>query len=909
MRRPLAVLALCLLIGSFGSPLTAQSFDWYARGPWREAVPRPDALLGIAIGSRHTMYHQQQQVLDRMIGAAPDRVRTEIIGSTVEGRIMRLVIISAPENLARLDAIRSDLAALADPRRTSPQAAAAIAQRTPAVAMLSHSIHGNEPAGFEASMMTAYQLLASEEPATREILRQVITILNPSMNPDGHERMAAWNNSVAVGSDEPAALEQTEPWSIQGRFNHYRFDMNRDLLAWSQPETRAVAGAVVRWHPQVFVDLHSTTDQYHFPPAALPINANLPASSAAWLERFGRGNGEAFDGFGWQYFVRDVFDLFYPGYWDSWTSLTGATGMTFETDGGPEIRIRKSDGTVMTFASGIAHHFVASMATLQTLAAGREERLHDYYVFRQSGMEETRSGAMRRVVFTAGADPARALQVARLLARQDIEVVRTSQPLTSPTAHGYLGGAGGRRTFPAGSYVVDVTQPQARLIRAILELQPTLDPGFAQRQIERFERNRRRGEAATREGYEFYDVTAWSLPLSYGLDAAWTEDAPPVTGERITAETPSAPGAVSGRARSAYLFPAGQESSTRLAIYLLREGFTVNVATEPLRADNLDYPVGTYVARIQRNPETIHARIGELATRTGALVTAIASAFPDRGQTGVGSGSIVALHAPRILLGAGDGVSQSSFGAAWYYLERELEIPVVPIDLAALGRVDLHDYNVLILPSGSAGRMFQALGAGGAERLKRWVQEGGAVIALGGAAQLLGRKELELTTVGVVGADEGQDQDKAKDKGVKIAGDTTLSPGNALAAPLVSLTASGGERPEEVAGIIVRATLDRTHWLTFGYQGDQLPVLVGGDLLTPSKRGDNPVAFVGDNLVLSGFVWPGNTERFLKGSAWAVVENVGRGKVVLFADDPLFRAFWRGPAGLLTNAILMGSGR
>ena len=161
----------------------------------------------------------------------------------------------------------------------------------------------------------------------------------------------------------------------------------------------------------------------------------------------------------------------------------------------------------------------------------------------------------------------------------------------------------------------------------------------------------------------------------------------------------------------------------------------------------------------------------------------------------------------------------------------------------------------------------------------------------------------------MVGADEGQDQDKAKDKGVKIAGDTTLSPGNALAAPLVSLTASGGERPEEVAGIIVRATLDRTHWLTFGYPGDQLPVLVGGDLLTPSKRGDNPVAFVGDNLVLSGFVWPGNTERFLKGSAWAVVENVGRGTVVLFAEDPLFRAFWRGPAGLFTNAILMGSGR
>jgi hypothetical protein len=206
-------------------------------------------------------------------------------------------------------------------------------------------------------MMTAYQLLASDEPATGEILRNVITILNPTMNPDGHERFAAWNNSVAVGADEPAAMEQSEPWSIMGRGNHYRFDMNRDVLAFSQLETRAVAAAVLRWHPQVFVDLHSTTSQYFFAPPALPINANLPGASVAWLERMGRGNAAAFDRYGWQYYVRDVFDLFYPGYWDSWPSLNGATGMTFETDGGPEIRLRKDDGTVTTFADGIAHHF------------------------------------------------------------------------------------------------------------------------------------------------------------------------------------------------------------------------------------------------------------------------------------------------------------------------------------------------------------------------------------------------------------------------------------------------------------------------------------------------------------------------------------------------------------------------
>ena len=327
----------------------------------------PEALLGYAIGSRHTMYGQQQQLLDALIAAAGDRVRTEVTGRTAEGKVMRVLIISSPANLARLDAIRADLARLADPRQLSRAQASELARTTPAVAILSHSIHGNEPAGFESAMMTSWTLLASESPAVKAILDNTITIINPSQNPDGHERFAAWSNSVAIGSEEPAALEAAEPWSIQGRYNHYRFDMNRDLVTMSQAETRATAALVRKWHPQVFVDLHSTTAQYFFPPAAAPINQNVPAASVRWLEAFGKGNAEAFDRFGWPYFVRDVFDLHYAGYWDSWPSLMGATGMTFESDGGPKLALRKEDGTITTFRDGIAHHFVASMATLGTL--------------------------------------------------------------------------------------------------------------------------------------------------------------------------------------------------------------------------------------------------------------------------------------------------------------------------------------------------------------------------------------------------------------------------------------------------------------------------------------------------------------------------------------------------------------
>jgi hypothetical protein len=883
--------------------LAAQEpFDWYGRGPYRASVPRPDSVLGHVLGTRHTMYHEQQQVLDRLIAAAPERVRTEVIGTTAEGKVMRVLIISAPENLARLDQLRADLVTLADPRKTTAAQAAEIARRNPAVALLSHSIHGNEPAGFEAVMQTAYQLLASDEPATLSILRNVVTILNPSQNPDGHERFAAWNNSVAVASDDPASLEQAEPWAIQGRFNHYRFDMNRDFVAQSQNETRALLGVMRRWYPQLVIDLHSTTDQYFFPPTARPMNLNLGGWQSKWEERFGKANGAAFDRHGWQYYNRDVFDFFYPGYVDMWPSLSGATGMTFETDGGPEIRLRKSDGSVTTFTDGIAHHFVASMSTLGVLAEGKEERLRDYHEFRATGLAEARTRAMKRVVFTPTGDPARAHRVAQVLTRAGIEVMRVSAPVSSVAAHDYLGGAAVRKTFPAGSYVVDLAQPEARLATAVLEPRAILDSGFVRRQLDRFERNRRRGEQSATEGYEFYDITAWAMPFTYGLDAAWTEDVTPVTGEPVTLEMMLPTGTVSGRARSAYLFPGGRETSARLALSLMREGFAVGVAEAEIGAEGRTWPVGTYLARVQRNPATLHDRIRPLAERARAEVTAVQSAFAETG-VGVGSESVRPLRSPKILLGAGDGVAQTTFGSLWYYIERELEYPVVPIDLANLGRVNLADYNVLILPDGSGSTMLRRMGD--ADRIKRWVQEGGAIIAIGGARDALASKELALTTVGQIGVREGADTAKKT-----TPADTTLSPSARPGPPVVSPTAPDSLRVEGVPGLIGRATLDRTHWLTWGYPREHLPVLVSGNsFFSPSRRGDNPVSFLGKDLVLSGFTWPGNTERLLTGAVWAAVENVGRGKVILFAEDPLFRAFWRGPAGLFNNALLMGAGR
>lgn len=898
--RPLAAV-VCLA----AAPLAAQEFDFYARGPYAEAVPRPETLLGHRVGQRHTMYHQQQAVLDRLIAAAPERVRTEVIGRTHEGKVMRLLIISAPENLARLDAIRADLARLGDPRVTTRAEAQRIAATTPAVVLLTHSVHGNEPAGFEAVMQTAYQLLASREPATLEMLKQTVVLLNPSQNPDGHERFAAWNNGIAVASDDPAAYEQNEPWEIQGRFNHYRFDMNRDMLAQSQPEAQALAGVMRRWTPQVVADLHSTTPQYFFPPVAQAINQNLGALPLKWFDIYGRGNGAAFDAYSWPYYVRDQFDFFYPGYIDMWPTLRGATGMTFETDGGPELRLRKDDGTVTTFEMGIAHHYVAALATIGTTAANREARLLDVWQYAADALAAAKLRTVKRYAFTAK-DPGRARWVARRLAEEGVEVTEISAPFTSLLARDYYGNPPAKRTFAPGTFVVDVAQPQAKLIAAILEPKAAFDTSFVGAETRKYERNRRRGENAVREGANFYDVTAWSLAYAQHLDAWQIEDAAPaaVTGTRVAAEAPAPTGGTTGRAQAAYVYAPGTEAATRLTLALLRRGVRVGVATAALTADGTAWPRGTLVIRVGRNEATVHDVVNAEAATHGVTVTAVRSSYPGDADIGPGSPSIEPVHAPKILLVGGDGVGQTGFGATWFHLAEQLHQPVTPIPARSLGRVDLQAYNVILIPDASPDRVAREMGDGTLKRLAEFVRGGGAVIAYGDAAKLLQRKDVGLSTLKPLGDDD--------DKGDAKGADTTLSAGNRPAPPLVSPEATAGKTPEYLPGIIARATVDRTHWLTYGLEQDELPVfLEGNTLYTPSKSGDNPVSFLAKEgtLVLSGFSWPGNTERLLRGTVYAAAEKSGSGWAITLNGDPLFRGYWRSTAPLVTNAILFGTGR
>lgn len=963
----LVLLLVALCAAAAPAQERAERFDFYTRGPYRAQVPHPQTLLRYDVGDFHTNYAMMERVVQAIAQAAPDRVRVFDIGLTNEYRMQHVVAVSAPENIARLDEIKANLKKLSDPRTLPPAEAQRLISQTPVALWMQYTIHGNESASFEAMMQVLYQLAASDEPATLDILKNSVALINVCANPDGHERFVTWYNSFGVGDAEPSAAEHDEPWSVYGRVNRYRFDLNRDNIAVSQVETRNMERAFLEWSPQVAVDHHGQPSQFFFPPAALPVNPNLPPEQTErWLSAFGRANAAQFDQRNWDFYVRDVFDLFYPGYWDSWPALNGATGMTYETDGGgwKGLRWKRDDDTIVTLRSGIAKHFVASMTTLATAASNREARLRDYYDFKRTAVEEGRTGRVRRFVILPGRDPGRAAELVENLLRAGIEVQRTTAAFRSARAHDYSGkdSPAAARDFPAGAYVVDLAQPQKRLAKALLEVHTPQDDAFQREQLARFARNERRGRGGLKEEYGFYDITSWSLPIAFGVEAFWTEDADAVSANPsklelagLAADDASrvsglAQGGVTGRAQVAYIIPYERNGAASLVFRLLREGFKLAVSTKTLNAGGRDWPRGTVVARVSRNPETLHERIAQLARDTGVDVTAVGTGFPDTGETGVGSETVVSLRRPKIIVAADEPVSTTGYGAMWWTFDR-MGVDFTPMTIDAIKSTKLDNYNVVILPDGSAGGYFSRFGKGGVEALRGWVERGGTLVLVKGAAVFGALKDVNFTSARLVGSDEDDQKPDAGGGGAPAQATPTPTPSDAAGAntvaptsaqqrgrrqtqaatstpeqaevssaqtekmegappdlpPIASPSARPGRVPEAVPGAIMRATLDHRTPLTYGYEQDSLPVLVNSAyFFRPSKEGTNALIFSADSarpLNVAGFIWP-TTESLLRGTTYVIDEPTGRGHVVLFAEDPNFRAIWRSTTRLFFNSFL-----
>ncbi len=848
------------------------------------AIPTLQEVVGHALGAQISTPAEIVAYVEALAAAAPDRTTLVTYATSEEGRPLQVLAIGSPGRIARLEETKAGLARLADPRGLGAAEAERLLGEMPAVVWLFYGVHGNEVSSAGAAMALAHHLLAAQDDEQVDLIRrEAIVLIDPVQNPDGRARFLASNRlaQALVPDPEPAAAEHIEPWP-GGRANHYLFDLNRDWFAQTQPETRGRLGVYLDWHPHVAVDLHEMGGDatYFFAPPAEPYNPHLVDSQHRWFDRIGRAIAARFDELGVAYFVREVFDSFYPGYGETWPMLHGAVGMTFEQASARGLVFRRIDETELTYLDGIRNHFAAALATAATAAEGRETLLCDFLEFRRSAVSDGERGAVQQHVLLPGSDPARARRLAELLVGQGIEVRSAEEELRS-----------GEKSFPAGSYVVSLAQPAGRLVRNLLDPRVPMPDEFLQEQ----ERRRKK-----RLDHQIYDVTAWSLPLVFDVESVGVGGV--LTG-RTTAWTPQAPSAVAlEEARVAWLLPWGSGTAAAVA-EALQAGIKVRVAEGGTTIGGRTFAAGTAIVRPAENAQDVRETLGRIVAMRHTEAVAVDSGYPESGVS-LGSRRVRPLRAPRVLLAWDTPTSSLSAGWARWVLERRYGQRVSIVRVSSLRRVELERFNVVILPSGTYKG---AVGAPVVDRLKAWIRAGGTLVALGEASRWLTSESVGLLATTTELRSGCPDEDPAEDEKDPPSGKAC---GQEKDEPYELETAiqPKRERPDEVPGALLRVQLDTEHWLSAGTDGEIQAIVESRRVFSPLKldKGRNVGVYATkEQVVASGFVWDDAREQLAQ-KAFLMHQPLGRGHVVAFAEDPNYRGYAEATELLFMNAVLLG---
>ena len=892
MRTLVSLLLLLTAIHAHAAP------EFWPGAEYDPEAPTFEEMLGHAMAERISTPAEIRAGFDALAKAYPERIRLFPYAESWQGRELFYAVIGTPERLDELDAIRADIDTVAHPDRHDDAAIEAALARVPGTVWLSYSVHGNEVSPADSALLTARHLLAAvDDPIVDGILANTLVFIDPLQNPDGRARFI--HSFASAEGLEPIAsrlaAEHDEPWP-SGRVNHYLFDLNRDWLAITQPETEGRVAALLDWYPLAFVDSHEMggDSTYFFAPEAVPYNPLLAGDQRENLALFGRNNARWFDRFGFQYFTREVYDAFYPGYGASWPSYYGGIAMTYEQGSPRGLVFRRRDGSTLTYADAVRHNFVASVATAQTVAENRDELWSDFRDYRASAVAMAGDEGPRAWVIPAQTDQGGADRLAGLLASHGIDTWRSDDTLRA---------CGGE--FGPGSYVIPADQPAYRKARVLLDQDVEMAEDFVA------EQERRRAKDLPDE---IYDVTAWSLPLMFNVRTVRC-GRPVDTGAMqpvAPGETP--PGELTGEdPQVAWLAAGGSRSTARLLSAALRADLTIRSNERPFVHDGREYPSGSLIFTVAENPADLDATLRDLAAASGADLVAVDDGWITEGPN-FGSNDVRTLIKPRVALAWDRPTDTYAPGAVRFVLERQFGYPVVPIRTHTLKSADLNRFDVVILPDSSGywgGGYAGVLGDAGRDHLADWIDDGGVLVTMAGGTEWAAHPDVDLLAIRAENqprADGDGDPvgDEARDADVQP--ESARVPGTVIesAEQYRALAEPDAEAPDSVAGVLVRAEVDADHWLAAGI-ADSVNVLVRGDrVFRPMPRDDGRTVArfaAADELLAAGHLWTENRAQ-LAFKPFVVTQRRGRGLVVGFTEDPAVRAYLDGLNGLLINAVL-----
>jgi hypothetical protein len=796
----------------------------------------PDAFLGYELGTKFSRHHQVVDYFKYAESQFPNQVKLEQYGHTNERRPLMVAYISTEENLKNIETIRENNlknAGILDGNPTSSDIA---------IVWLSYNVHGNEASSTEVSMKTLYTLLTQKQ----DWLKNTLVIIDPCINPDGRDRYVNWFNetsSTPYDSGQQAS-EHNEPWP-GGRPNHYLFDLNRDWAWATQVESASRLKLYNKWMPQIHVDFHEQgiNNPYYFAPAAEPFHEIISDWQREFQTQIGKNNAKYFDANGWLYFTKERFDLFYPSYGDTYPTYMGAIGMTYEQAGHGRggLGIITDEGTELTLIDRIAHHTTSGLSTVEMASLHAKKLNEEFHKFFDTSGLKTKS-----YVLQGDADKIDAVTI--LLDKHDIKYGHATNG--KATGYKYSTAAQGSINTSPKDLVVSTNQPKGKMVNVL------------------FEPNAKLTDSLT------YDITAWSVPYAYGLEAVASNN---LVGTTAVDKTPLMN--IKSTSATAYMMNWNSLKDAEFLANLLQQSIKVRFTEKPMTTDGKSYNRGALiiVRGDNKSVENFDDKLIEAANSYGRQLDAVASGFSTSGPD-FGSPDIKLVHPPKVALLSGAGTSTGNYGELWHFFEQQLHYPITSLNTEHFEYINLVKYQVLIIPSGNYKDM---LNDNGMKKLQDWIKSGGKVIAIDRALNTFADKE------GFALKSNKVEDDKDKDK-----------PEN-----LVPYANREREKAKQFITVaIFKSKVDNTHPMAFGYTDEYFSLKLGSFTYKLLDQGYN-VAYLKDQPKnISGFA--GSDALKTLGKTLVIgEERIGSGSLIYMVDNTMFRSFWENGKLFLVNAI------
>ena len=820
----------------------------------------PGTFLGYPLGSRFT-FHHDVVAYTRYLAAHTPHARELTYGTTYEGRPLQALVVASPQYASDLESIQADHLRRIRGERGDPK------WDDLAVVWLSYGVHGNEAVCTESALEVLYRVCAaspSQFPDWHEALKNLVVIIDPCLNPDGHDRYVSFFTSRASGwpNADPLSWEHDEPWP-GGRVNHYLFDLNRDWAWLQQRESASRMALMLQWMPHVHGDFHEMgiDSPYYFAPAAKPYHAVITDWQRDFQGFVGQTTAKRFDRRGALFYTGEDFDLYYPSYGDTYPMYHGAIGLTYEQGGSSRagVLVENSEGDELSLAFRIENHVESSLALLETSSQhvdGLQDALFDYHAKNR----ENPWGEYKTYVISGRNSPAQREAFQAFLRSHDIEFGKLEAPVKKGrSAFSYPS----RKTVPFVSHPDDWAISAHQTHGAFLQV--LFDPDELP------------------EDSMTYDLTGWALPFAWGLDAYALEDRLGVRVGTTPAAAPQWP--LVPDAPLGFAFVPSATRDQRVIAQWLRAGLRLRHSDAPCVFQGHSLPGGSYVClKSDQKSPFIERTAFEQAVKTGwqGSMSPIYTLTSSKAETGfdLGSEHWQMLDSPDIAVLGGPSVSALNLGEVWWHMEQELGYPVSIIDAQRWDASELERYDVVVVPAG-----FYRNGQDLANRLGDWVEKGGTLIAIGSG---LGMLESD-TRFGIKRKSRSEDSDRNAE--------------NRLYA-----NRSRENLDRSIEGAIYALEWDRSHPLGQGVSQPYFTLKNSSTAYDYLDSGWSIGRIPSHALPVNGFAGHLVSEQ-IENSLSIGIQPIGGGKAVYFVDDPLFRGFWENGKMLFDNALWGESAR